>query len=103
MIPGFQDAGAEADIPEGGGIVVQISGEAVFVCKAEGRLHAMNNACPHAEAPLSAGRIRGNTIMCAAHGARFDLKTGQPLGAAFCLGLVPREVRVEDGRVFVAE
>ena len=103
MSPGFAAASAAADVPEGGGVVVQINGEAVFICKADGRLHAMNNACPHAEAPLSAGRIRGGTIMCAAHGARFDLQTGQPLGAVFCPGLVLREVKIVDGQVFVGK
>jgi len=101
LTPGFCDAGPADAIPEGGGVVVQVNGEAVFVCNAEGQLHAMNNACPHAEAPLSAGRIRGGTIMCTAHGARFDLKTGQPLGAAFCGALTLREVRIEGERIMI--
>jgi nitrite reductase/ring-hydroxylating ferredoxin subunit len=103
MNAGFHDAGLDADIPEGGGTVVQINGEAVFICRTNGVVYAMNNECPHAQAPLSAGRIRGGTIMCAAHGARFDLKTGQPLGAAFCGALVLRDVRIEEGQVFVAK
>jgi len=97
----MMDVGAATDIPEGGGIVVQIAGQAVYVCKADGVIYALHNECPHAEAPLSEGRIRAGSIMCRAHGARFNLATGQPMGGAFCPALTLRPVTVTAERVMV--
>jgi 3-phenylpropionate/trans-cinnamate dioxygenase ferredoxin subunit len=97
----MMDVAAAADIPEGGGIVVQIGGQAVYVCKADGVIHALHNECPHAQAPLSKGRIRAGSIMCREHGARFNLATGAPMGGVFCPALTLRRVTVAGERVMV--
>ena len=39
---------------------------------AAGRPGALENRCPHRNAPLSAGRVRGGELECAYHGWRFD-------------------------------
>lgn len=38
---------------------------------AQGMLHAAEDRCPHRHAPLSMGRIKGNTIQCMYHGMTF--------------------------------
>jgi len=40
---------------------------------ADGRPAALEDRCPHRNAPLSAGRVRGGALECAYHGWRFDL------------------------------
>ena len=46
-----------------------IIGEPVVVWRdREGGLHAMEDRCPHRHAPLSRGRIEGQTIRCMYHG-----------------------------------
>ncbi len=48
----------------------------VVVCRVEGRLHAFEDNCSHAETPLSTGRLRGVTVTCPLHGAQFDVRDG---------------------------
>ena len=55
---------------------VEIEGEALLLCRIEGRYHAIRDACSHADQALSEGRLRGPTIYCPLHGARFDVRTG---------------------------
>ena len=38
----------------------------------DGRPGALEDRCPHRNAPLSAGRLRGGALECAYHGWRFD-------------------------------
>ncbi len=45
---------------------------------ADGAARALEDRCPHRNAPLSAGQVRGGALECAYHGWRFD-------GAGACL------------------
>jgi phenylpropionate dioxygenase-like ring-hydroxylating dioxygenase large terminal subunit len=40
---------------------------------ADGRPGALEDRCPHRNAPLSAGRVRGDALECRYHGWRFDV------------------------------
>lgn len=44
-----------------------------------GQLFAIANECSHARVPLADGQVSECAIECQAHGARFDLRTGQAL------------------------
>jgi nitrite reductase/ring-hydroxylating ferredoxin subunit len=72
----FHRACAAADVVEGEGLPVTIGAREVLVCRFGGRIYALENRCSHRDEKLSGGRIRRGQIMCPAHGARFDLKTG---------------------------
>lgn len=71
------------------------------------QLRAYVNACPHQYLPLD---YRGNQLlsadgtklMCTAHGARFDILTGEVVEGADC-GLDRVPVAVVDGNVFIAD
>ncbi|MDR3098051.1 MAG: Rieske 2Fe-2S domain-containing protein [Paraburkholderia sp.] len=77
-----------------------IDGRSVVVFNVEGRLHAIENSCPHNGASLANGRLDGNLLTCPAHGLRFDLRTGCMPGAAqLCLSVLP--VSVVDGQLMV--
>src|SRR6185369_12000038 len=39
---------------------------------ADGTLAALEDRCPHRNAPLSAGRVAGSAVECGYHGWRFD-------------------------------
>lgn len=45
----------------------------------EGRLHAVQDLCPHAGAVLSEGELEGPVVTCPRHGSRFDVRTGERL------------------------
>lgn len=59
---------------EAGGIVGRtILGMRIAVFRLEsGRLASFEDACPHRSVPLSLGRVDGEILRCAYHGAEFD-------------------------------
>ena len=54
----------------------------IAIYQVDGELYATDNICPHADAYLNHGYLRGAIIECPIHGARFDIKTGNGLGGA---------------------
>ena len=65
-----------ADIPDGSAKLVRVQGEEIAVFKQDGKLCAIQNACPHEGGQLSKGWIEGEAVVCPLHGYKFDLKTG---------------------------
>lgn len=64
------------------------------------------NACPHQYLPLNYRGEQilsadGRQLLCTAHGARFDIDTGQPLAGADC-GLDHVPIEVVDGMLRIA-
>ncbi|MFN3286012.1 MAG: Rieske 2Fe-2S domain-containing protein [bacterium] len=66
-----------AQLPENGARVVRLDGQEVAVFRCEGAVYAVQNACPHAGAPLARGVVDGSHIICPEHGYRFCLRTGR--------------------------
>jgi 3-phenylpropionate/trans-cinnamate dioxygenase ferredoxin component len=96
----FDVAPADA-IGPGHCVVVELGGIAVAVCNAGGTFYAIEDACSHEVNPLSDGQVEGETIVCAAHGARFSLRTGEALSAPAYEPIAIFAVRVENGMVQV--
>lgn len=77
----------------------------MLVVRTDGDLRAYVNACPHQYLPLDwrsdqVVSADGTMLMCSAHGARFDICTGQAIEGADC-GLDPVPVAVVDGTVVI--
>lgn len=87
---------ARADeIPEGGRKIVTVNGMELGIFRVRGEFYAYRNVCPHAGAPVCAGKICGTTLAgavgeytlaregeilrCPWHGWEFDLLTGRHL------------------------
>ncbi|MDR7476748.1 MAG: Rieske 2Fe-2S domain-containing protein, partial [Armatimonadota bacterium] len=66
-----------AQPPDSGARVVRVNGQEVAVFRCEGAVYAVQNACPHAGAPLARGVVDGTHIICPEHGYRFCLRTGR--------------------------
>lgn len=76
-----------------------------FVVRAQGKVTGFVDSCPHAGWPLSAldGRYLtrdGRRILCAGHGALFDLEGACTAGPCMGETLTPWAVEVRDGDVF---
>jgi naringenin degradation protein FdeD len=80
--------------------------DSLFLVRSNGAIHAYRNWCPHQgstmpwrkNAYLNADASR---IVCSAHGAEFDIKTGRcTAGAALGSSLEPVRIRIGDnGRI----
>ncbi len=93
-------AGAVADFPEDSITAVTLLGQELVIVNREGEFFALPDRCTHARFPLNDGEIVGDSIMCARHGARFNLRTGRATLPAI------RPIRtfhteVEQGQVYV--
>ena len=58
---------------------VEVRGHALLVCRARGRLYAIEDRCPHAGASLEGGRLDGHVLECPLHGGRLDVRDGTPV------------------------
>ena len=67
---------ADADLPDGGTIGVEVEGRKVLLHRAGGHLYALDDLCSHAGALLSRGQVDGCVVTCPLHGSRFDLRDG---------------------------
>jgi 3-phenylpropionate/trans-cinnamate dioxygenase ferredoxin subunit len=89
------------DIPEGSMRMFKVEGEEVVVAHVDGGFYAFGNFCTHAQAPMVDGYFVGCEVICAYHGAGFDVKTGQATGGPAYYPLPTFAVRLEDGDVQV--
>ena len=64
---------------------VVVSGIDIVLVRTNGEFRAYRGACPHQGALLGEGRIEGDALVCRNHGWRFDLDTGERIGASGCL------------------
>ena len=90
-----------ADVPERGGLAVEVGGIEIGVFRTEAGFLAIENACPHAGVPLSTGDVEACIVTCPAHGFQYDLRTGY--AADYPDGFpIPRfEVFDEDGALWI--
>lgn len=103
MTAEFIDVAALDDVPKGTCKALSVGGIRVIVAHLSDGLHALENRCSHANAPLMTGKIyHGRQIACPIHGARFDLKTGEAKSPPAFTSLMKFPVRAIDGRVQVA-
>jgi 3-phenylpropionate/trans-cinnamate dioxygenase ferredoxin subunit len=98
---GFRPAGP-ANLALGAAERRQVEGRDVIVARGQdGAYYAVAAMCSHATLPLEGGRVRGTSIVCPHHGARFCLKTGRVLGPPAHEGITAYPTRVEGDEVML--
>ncbi|HET8613510.1 MAG TPA: Rieske (2Fe-2S) protein [Sphingomonas sp.] len=68
-----------SEVPEQGARVVTIEGKRVLLCRSAAGIRAIDEICPHQCLSLEGGRVRGSSLICPHHGARFSLEDGRSL------------------------
>ena len=85
----------------GGRLLVDVDGVAdpLLVVADGDAVHVLDGLCPHQFAPLDDGPVEDGVLVCAHHGWRFALSTGQSPDSPFiCIRRWPAVV--EDGVVW---
>lgn len=91
------------DVREGGLLSGHVGDENVLVTKRNGKLFAVSAKCTHYGGPLDRGLIVGGTVRCPWHHARFDLETGEAVGAPALNPVSCWKVDVDSGKLYVRE
>ena len=89
-----------ADIPEGQGCSYRVNDQIVAMFHIEGQYYAINDACPHAGASLSAGHLDGCVVACPLHAWRFDVRDGTWVDNP-CVATDAYPVNVIDDEVYI--
>ena len=97
------DIGSVADFPLEQAKVVPLEDTSAVVVRTSEGFFALENRCSHAEVALAGGTIADGTITCPRHGARFSLRTGEPLTPPAYEAVTVFPVRVENGRVLLRD
>lgn len=72
----FQTVAKVGSIPEGEGRAFPVNGQLIAVFLQDGEYFAINDACPHMGASLSAGYLDGTEVICPWHAWRFCVTDG---------------------------
>jgi nitrite reductase/ring-hydroxylating ferredoxin subunit len=83
-----------------GCMVVTGGGHAIAVYYHDGRVHAVDNRCPHMGFPLDRGTVKDGILTCHWHHARFDLASGGTFDP-FADDVRSFPVRIIDGEIWV--
>src|SRR5213596_4257258 len=79
--PKFETGCEIGNVPDGGMLLGHAFGEAVLVARQGRELFAIGATCTHYGGPLAKGLMVNCTVRCPWHHARFDLRTGEAIGA----------------------
>ena len=84
----------KSELPENAGTCLEVEGHRIALFHVDGEIYALDELCPHEQAPLSDGEIENCEIACPWHGATFNLKTGECTGPPADEDLARYNVRV---------
>ena len=73
----FVQVAKASDIKEGRLKSVNANGEDVTIANVNGKYYAIAAICNHAGWDLAEGELEGESIVCAGHGAKWNLLTGE--------------------------
>lgn len=76
--------------------LIEIAGRRIAVANVDGVFYAFDDACTHEQCSLAEGDLEGTKVICACHGAEFDLRTGAVLAPPAKEPLRTYPVRVAD-------
>ena len=97
----FIKVATTSDIPDPGTMLVELEDRIVVLVHVDGQYYCLDDVCTHDGGPLADGALEGCELICPRHGARFDVKTGEPLSMPATEATGVHEVRVDGEELFV--
>jgi nitrite reductase/ring-hydroxylating ferredoxin subunit len=95
--PVWQRAATRAEVVARGALRVQLGGRWVALLVWQGRVHAVDDRCPHRGASLADGIVENGAVACLEHGWEYDLASGKGLRAwEGCVEVFPVEERGDE-------
>jgi len=91
------ESALRAEVPTLDGATVAIA----IVRGGDGNYYAIGDECSHGEVSLSEGEVDGCEVECWAHGARFDIRTGEVTELPALKPVKAYPIRIDGERVLV--
>ena len=99
----FELVGPADEVAKGAVITAEVDGIDIAIVHADDdNFYAVRDECSHASIALSEGEVDGCTLECWLHGARFDLRTGEPSGLPATEPVATFPVEIRDGAIYVS-
>ncbi|MDP9436655.1 MAG: Rieske 2Fe-2S domain-containing protein, partial [Actinomycetota bacterium] len=95
----LEEAATLEEIEVGGTLRVELAEPVCLVRLSEDDVRAVHDTCSHQGQPLSEGTVDGDTVVCAAHAATFDLATGRSVGIPEVAAIPVYACTIEGGAV----
>lgn len=97
----FVNAGKVNDLAPGEMKVIEDGATRILLANVGGKLLAVSDLCPHADAPLCDGMLEGEEVECPWHGSRFNLKSGEVTQSPAEEGIATYEVKLDGEDVLI--
>ncbi|MFN0195697.1 MAG: iron-sulfur cluster assembly protein [Planctomycetaceae bacterium] len=97
---GFERIAGLDELPSDGRLSVVIDDNPALLVRIGDEIYAIEDVCTHDGQPLTNGPIENGQIVCPRHGARFDLKTGQPTCMPATQPIATYVVEIRDGQIY---
>ena len=101
MTTNWIDAAAQADVPEGDVMAVQLGGKEIALYEVEGEVFATDNICTHGHARLCEGFLDGHMVECPFHQALFNVRDGSVNCGPATEPVKSWPVKIENDRVYL--
>ena len=97
----FIQVATTSDIPDPGTMVLELEERILVLIHLDGQYYCLDDVCTHDGGPLADGSLEGCELICPRHGARFDVRTGEPLTMPATEATSVHEVKVDGDDLFV--
>jgi 3-phenylpropionate/trans-cinnamate dioxygenase ferredoxin subunit len=97
----FEHVASVDELPPEGRLSILVDDVPALLIRIGEEFFAVEDVCSHDGQPLTNGPIANCSITCPRHGARFDLRTGQPQCMPATEPIATFEVQIRDGDIFV--
>ena len=81
--------------------LIDVGGTRIAIANVDGVFYAFDDACTHEQCSLAEGDLEGAKVICACHGAEFDVRTGEVLAPPATEPLRVYPVRVSDDALHI--
>ena len=81
--------------------VVNVVDKEIAVFNVEGEFFAIDDRCSHSDESLSQGEVYDCKVECPAHGAEFDLKTGEALTPPASRGVACYQTTTDEDSIYI--
>ena len=81
--------------------VVNVEDKEIAVFNVDGEFFAIDDKCSHSDESLSEGEVYDCKVECPAHGAEFDLKTGEALTPPASKGVTCYKTTTDENSIYI--